>query len=385
MGNGWNLFGKSASKNTPAPGPVDSLVLRGGELEQVKASVDPALNAELEGAIRLFNDKEYAKAETTFAKLANNSKNPVVIAEQACYYEAECQYRQGNYRKAEGTFRKQLKDFRNGRNQQMANRRLFDIANYWLDDTRKLMEAYEEKKEGKRWLVMPVSYVHFSKDKPFLDMEGHALKILEDVRLNDIGTPTKAGEISLGEKSLFYIATVKFFREDYRDADYYYSQLYENYPNSPLAAKAIKQAIVCKQIATGGTVYDGRSIEKARELADTASRAYKDLDDAWLNRQLVSIQLHQADRDFRIAEFYRRTGHPGSAYFYYELVRRRYPNTDYAPKATERMNDLRGRLLEQESRDQKLAEQPSQAGPDPGDGRPRLLPGLFGNKANKED
>ena len=41
------------------------------------------------------------------------------------------------------------------------------------------------------------------------------------------------------------------------------------------------------------------------------------------------------------AEFYRRTGHPGSAYFYYEIVRRRYPNTPYADEAIKQMQNLR--------------------------------------------
>jgi len=39
-------------------------------------------------------------------------------------------------------------------------------------------------------------------------------------------------------------------------------------------------------------------------------------DQEWISRQLVGINLQQADRDFNIAEYYRRVGHPGSAYFY---------------------------------------------------------------------
>jgi hypothetical protein len=51
--------------------------------------------------------------------------------------------------------------------------------------------------------------------------------------------------------------------------------------------------------------------------------------------------LQQAEKDFRTAEFYRRTGHYGSAYFYYELVRRRYPGTPQAETSTQRMLELR--------------------------------------------
>lgn len=49
----------------------------------------------------------------------------------------------------------------------------------------------------------------------------------------------------------------------------------------------------------------------------------------------------QAEKDYQIAEFYRRTGHPASAYFHYELVRRRYPKTSYSDRATDQMQILR--------------------------------------------
>jgi hypothetical protein len=48
-----------------------------------------------------------------------------------------------------------------------------------------------------------------------------------------------------------------------------------------------------------------------------------------------------AAKDFQTAEFYRRTGHPGSASFYYEAVSRRHPHTPYADEARRRLGDLR--------------------------------------------
>jgi hypothetical protein len=49
----------------------------------------------------------------------------------------------------------------------------------------------------------------------------------------------------------------------------------------------------------------------------------------------------EAERDFKVAEFYRRTGHPGSTVFYYELVGRRYPGTTYADLAEQRKLELK--------------------------------------------
>ena len=322
----------------PGGGARDSFILRGRGLERDKVA-DDKLQAQLDNAKRLYQKQEYKKAEPIFAKLASNNKNPVNLAEEARYFEADCQYMVGNLRDASGTFKSYFKEFRNGNYQEQANRRMFDIAEYWLVDTRKEMEAYEELREGKRWLVMPASFIHFGKDMPALDREGHAVGLLQDIYINDALGP-------VGEKALFYLATVKFFREDYKEADFYYKQLYEKFPNSPLAPKAIKQSIICKQVCNHGPLYDGREVESSRKLIDTAVRAYPQLrkDEEWMQRQLVAINAQQAERDFNIAKFYERTGHPGSAYFYYELVKRRYPNQKVAAQASERMAELRTKV-----------------------------------------
>src|SRR5262249_49955724 len=62
----------------------------------------------------------------------------------------------------------------------------------------------------------------------------------------------------------------------------------------------------------------------------------------------ASIILQKAEKDFKTAEFYRRTGHPGPAYFCYEIVRRSYPGTKYSTMAAERMNELRARLIKEQ-------------------------------------
>jgi hypothetical protein len=51
-------------------------------------------------------------------------------------------------------------------------------------------------------------------------------------------------------------------------------------------------------------------------------------------------EKEQAESDFRMAEFYRRAGKPWTANFYYELVERRYPDTDLAEKAKQGIMDM---------------------------------------------
>jgi hypothetical protein len=51
-----------------------------------------------------------------------------------------------------------------------------------------------------------------------------------------------------------------------------------------------------------------------------------------------------AEKDYQVAEFYRRTGHPDSARFYYELICRRYPNTTCDERAKKRLAQLKEKL-----------------------------------------
>jgi len=245
-------------------------------------------------------------------------------------------FQQDQWPKSSDTFHKMLLDFPSGTYRARACKRMFDIANYWCDDIRKEQVAKREAAD-KKWSPVLTPVVHFEKKKPFLDLEGRALQTLEQVHLNDIGGP-------LADKALFLAGGIKFYREDYKEADYYYSQLVEQHPNSELAPKAIELGIIAKHLSTGGSDYDGKKVAEARLLVDTAVRAYPELareKSAFLTRQVTSIDFQQAEKDFNIAEFYRRTKHPGAAYYYFEIGRRAYPNTRFAELATQRMMEIR--------------------------------------------
>jgi TolA-binding protein len=334
--------------------PADSMVLRGDKLVQETAPAEGSANNKLATAHELYRNGEYEKAARAFFKIADNTKNPANIAEEARYYEAECYRRQAMYPKAADTYNRMLKDFPHGVYRDQGVQHMFEIANYWLDDTRKEMKQYKDAKEGKKSFVWPGPFCHWEKTKPFLDQEGRAVEKLEQVNLNCIGTNDK-----LAEQTLFMLGSIKFYREDYKEADYFFSQLVEMHPNSAYAPKALELAIISKHMSTGGPDYDGRKCAEARELIQVAKRNYHEFADeksAFMDRQVAGITRQQAEKDFRIAEFYRRTGHPGAAYFYYEVVRRRYPGTPYFDQATERMHELKRKMEKKQKRTGKSDE-----------------------------
>jgi TolA-binding protein len=311
---------------------------------------NPALvkaQADLDEAMQLYRQGEYARARRIFNSLAEDKKNKPELAEEARYYEAECYRKEGSLPSAADTYRRLLLDFPMGLYREQSCRRLFDIACYWLIDTNQQMQAYEEVRQGKRQFVWP-DLVHFDKSKPVLDERGRALQLLEQVHYSDPTGPT-------APEALYLLGRVHFYLGNYREADHSFSQLIQMYKDSPKAAEAAELAIICKNMSTGGPDYDGRKVSEAMSLVHQARQFFPELakdpeKSKFLDRQMLNLTLHMAERDFRTAEFYRRTNHPGSAYWYYEIVRRRYPGTSYAELATQKMQELHDQIEAQQAK-----------------------------------
>lgn len=325
------------------PPPKEAQVYRAGHWEQETPLQPGTLAGDFASAKILFDRAEYANAEEVFhwlAKRAEKDKVPEIF-EQCLYYEAECLYAQGQYPKARDTYYKLLKEFPSSRYRGDAVRRQFDIADYWLKDTRDEMEQQKEVEAGKRWMVTP-NLMHFEKEKPTFGEEDYAVKACEAIYTQD-----PAG--SLAPEALMRAGGVSFYRERFKDADDYYSLLVDQYPKSPLAPSALELALQSKIQVTGGPNYDSRKLAEARDLIDKALRSYPEVKNnpdkrETLQKTLLSINNQQAEKDFNIAEFYRRTNHPGAAYFQYEIVRRRYPGTEWYTRACERLMEIREKV-----------------------------------------
>ena len=328
---------------TPAAGPdKDSFILRpDGLVEDKPGPAADSKSGELAEGRELFRTGDYKKAEAAFSRIVENEKTSPAIAQEAMYYQAESMRMQQDYPQAADRYLALLGKFPTSSYREQCVQQMFTIANYWLDETRQEMKEDRERREGKRWVVWP-HFISFEKSKPLLDREGRTIQLLEQVRMHDINGP-------LADQALFWCGVVKMYHEDFRDADYYLSQIHARHPESPLAAQSLELAIYCKHMSTGGADYDGRKTAEARKLIQAAMRSYPQIANdpekrAFLEKQMLSVNEQQAEKDYKMAEFYRRTGHPASAYFYYEMVRRRYPNTKSARLAEERWNELREEL-----------------------------------------
>lgn len=347
--SGCFLYRWGIMKPDMPPPPASSDILRVDGLVPDKPPEPGTPEAELVGARELFREGDYYKAEILFHRLAEDQKNNPILVAEARYFEAESLRLQQCYPKAGDTYVRLLNDFPQNAYREQACQRMYDIANYWLDDTREEMREAREKNEGKRWFVWP-RFVSFEKPKPLVDREGRAVSLLEQVRNHDFGP--------LSDKALFLAGSVRFYNENYRDADYFFSQIHERHPNSPLAPQAVEMAIISKQMSTGGAEYDGRKVAEARKLVHAALTSYPELAERkkdFLTEQMGAIAAQQAEKDYKMAEWYRRTKHAGPAYFYYDMVERRYPGSLYAMKAAERKSELKAKVEEEQQKAREAA------------------------------
>jgi outer membrane protein assembly factor BamD (BamD/ComL family) len=296
---------------------------------------DPEAETKLARGDELYQAGDYDAARRAFGRVAENTQNPVLLAEKARFMEAECLRAQNKLPEAVDTYHRMLKDFPAGAYRVRACQEIFDIANYWLDDTRADIDRIQRGETG--WKAPDVRG-WLDPTKPSIDQEGEALKALEHVYTHDLTGP-------VGDKALFWAGYVQFVRGNYEEADHCLSMLVEFHKESPLRPKAVELAILAKNNSTGGPDYDGQKCAEALQLVRNAETTMPefagDEKGQYLLRQKMIIRMQQAESDFRTAEYYERTGRPGSAVYTYELVRRRYPGTKFSDLAEKRIEKLK--------------------------------------------
>jgi TolA-binding protein len=300
---------------------------------------DPLAETKLQQAEELFTAGQYEKALPVFRSLADNQGNSAVLAERARFMQGECRFMAGQYPEAADTYYKVLADFaESGAYRRDCSARIYQICDYWLNDFRDDRDRRVARGESGILRWRPHWPDPRDRTRPAIDQEGRALEALQRVHVHDPNGP-------FADKALFWCGYVNFIRGNFSEADQFFSELESQYKDSPLRPQAITLAIQAKNNATGGAAYDGQKCAEALHLVHIAEASVPELTSnpemaEKLTRAKFAIRSQQAEKDFRMADYYQRTGHPGSAVFYYELVRRRYAGTRYAEEATQRQARL---------------------------------------------
>jgi TolA-binding protein len=304
---------------------------------------DPDADAKLSEADERFAEQDYKTAQAIYADLADNRYNAAQTCEKARFLEAECCRLRDKLPAAVATYNRSLQDHPGGVYSKQAAERMYAIAEVWLEDEKK---RWEDEDAG-RWRAPRLPNLT-DDTRPTLDQEGELVKTFENIA---VGAPNAA----CAEKAMFWAGYLHYVAGRYEDADHFFSTLAEMYKDSPLRQEAAKYAIDAKTRVTGGPYYDGQKANEALQLVHhlEATEPQYRTDPAkqeWATRQKLAIRGSQAERDFETAEYYRRTKRYGSAYFCYELVKRRYPGTKFSDLAAERIAEIK-RVQEQREAD----------------------------------
>jgi outer membrane protein assembly factor BamD (BamD/ComL family) len=310
-------FGWNALKGETLKRRFKKLVGRGPNESVAKQALNEADD--------LFQQKEYAKALKHYRKVIDRWPDSA-LEEDALWQSAECLFFTDQYPKAEDEYDGLVKKYPNTRYLDRIAQRQFVIAQYWL------------ALDGKRHLPLLVPNV-IDRSRPLFDTRGRALKAYEHVRLNDPRGP-------LADDSLMAEANAHFLNREWLDADYFYSLLRTEYPDSEFLMPAHLFALQAKLKAYQGPTYEGGMLDEAEILADQILVQFPDQlsteEEQRVVRSRAEIAAQQALRHWKRAEFYKKGNHYTSARIYYALIARDYPKTMLAQQSRDRLEELAG-------------------------------------------
>ncbi|MFO0908550.1 MAG: tetratricopeptide repeat protein [Isosphaeraceae bacterium] len=311
---------------TPPAAKVDTngLVMGSDGWRPMQQKANPEAEAEFSAAETLFQQGKFAEAEPLFAKLAKKRKGSQ-WGEKGQYYLAECQYQRGKLVAASDSFELLKKDYPGTEFNENLIAREFAIAQAWLAQADEKAPA-----EAK----MPW-YSRFNGQRPLIDPQGHAIRMLEHVRHNNPTGP-------LADDAVLRVADEYMGNRDFETAALYYDQLIADHPKSPFLQRAQLAAIDARMKGYIGPEYDGAGLEKARELVKQTMASFPErpAGNEKLYHTLDLINDQEAERTYVRADYYRRAGYPQSAEYYYAMIPQRWPKSPWAVKAKTELAQL---------------------------------------------
>jgi outer membrane protein assembly factor BamD (BamD/ComL family) len=148
-------------------------------------------------------------------------------------------------------------------------------------------------------------------------------------------------ESRLGELAVKAKADHLFKTGEHALAEIEYARLLRDYPRSRYHQFALGRSAESALASFAGVEYDEAALIEAEERFNdyrVRYRAAADRDGVGLI--LDGIRQRRAEKEFLIGQYYERTDHLGSAIFYYQAVRRNWPESIAASKAASRLELL---------------------------------------------
>lgn len=308
--------------------------------------------AELEG----FDDYEAARAQMLAGELkpARKSFHKIVkkykdkpIEEDAMFHRAECDYQLDDFSSAQDGYDELLKKYPSTRYLETSTKRLFDIALAWLGNPKSATEVEmahfarvgsEDGIDSNPDTQIPADVwfpVNFTnRSKPVFDPDGRALQALRSVWMNDPTGP-------LADDALLWHAVYRLRCGDFVEADRDFATIREQYADREVAVQAYVLGAHASLLAYHGAEYDGKQLEEAKQLTQSAIRLFPDIPQRKkLENDMVRITAEFANRDWIIAKYHLKRGEKKAAAFYLESMLRNAPESSHAEEARTQLVQL---------------------------------------------
>jgi len=258
-------------------------------------------------AMSFFKHEEYKRAIKEFDKLVNIFPKSMYASESQ-YFMGKSYEKIEQYYKAFKAYQKVIDKYPYIEKVDEIIEKEFEIGNMFF-----------EGKKGKLWGM------------PVINPEDRAIEIFKKVVENaPYGKKAEGAYYKLG------MAYKK--AGDYQKARESFSTLVKNFPDSQLVDKAEYQAAHCAfkfsldpsydQQATDEAISEFKQFVKKHPESELSKKA---------DNKLNELNNKRAKKIFDIAEFYESQGHKKSAIMYYEEVVAKYPDTEWATKAMEKI------------------------------------------------
>ena len=300
-------------------------------------------------ATQLYKQEKYEDARKAFKKIAKTKAyKKSEIREDALFMEAESAWQQEHYAAAHDAYAVLLKDYPSTRHMNIVAERLFKIGRLWLDfpevaqigeiqqanfdNPSKPLPSEEPPKAPKK---KPIFVMNLrDKKQPLFDTAGNGVASLSAVWMNDPTGP-------LADDAMMLVASYHARRGNYVEADRYFQNLRELYPQSPHVQNAFVLGSHVKLMSYQGPDYESRTLQEAELLKKSILSLYPNIGEAdRIRAELTRIEDSKAEIVWKQSEFWHHKGNKRGCAIYCHEVIVDFPNSQFATKAKKRLADL---------------------------------------------
>lgn len=267
----------------------------------------------------------FRAAAKLYKKAADNWQSSQ-LAQEALMMQAESLFFAEDYYKAEQTYAGLVKEYPRNPYLDQIDARRFEIGDFWLKTNSANPKSFMS--------------VNFTDNKlPWNDTAGHGKRALENVRLD-----SPIGKLS--DDATMRLAVNYYEKQDWEMAASTFGELRQTYPDSEHQFKAQFMELQSLLAAYMGPEYsDSHLIEADKRAKAIVKQFPKDAQakQLELREAMATIKYLMAEREWHSAQYRYLQGENRASRIYLEQLLQKYPDTQFAEMARDRLKELEGK------------------------------------------